>query len=308
MTQEHEWPYVRSTATQAPKETPWLTMVHNWSRYRPPSRPSQQDIINFEQRVRTHMDALGEDDPDRVFQVLVLGATPEIRSMLAGLSGVRVCLLDYMLDMILAMTDLMTVPNPSETWVKGDWIDAPLQEHGVDIILSDLILANLPLEKQDAVMARVARLLAPDGVWINRIDCIDAHTEFIELDQILANCADITEVTPETVQVVRNQAGVRYWDEETKFMSWHELGLDMERYVLDGSFLVPGKPLLEELLHEIWDITVPFDKVYWLRRRPDLEEIFSQRFEITNRIWDSAYGANHERGYYMYDLKPKARA
>ena len=307
MAENHEWPYVRSTSTQTVLETPWLTMVHNWERYRPPSRPSAQDVANFEQRIRAHMDSLWEDDPDRVFQILLMGATPEIRSILADLPGVQVCLVDYMLDMILAMTNLMTASNPDEVWVKGDWTVAPLQKGGFDIVLSDLILANLPLEQQEAVMGRVAELLAPDGVWINRIDCIDEHTEFVALEQLLADNADITEVTPELVQVVRNQAGVTYWHEDSKFMSWHELGLDMERYISDGAFQVPGKPLLEVLLHEIWDITVPFDKVYWLRRRPELEEIFSQRFDITNRIWDSAYGANHERGYYMYDLKLKAR-
>lgn len=119
-------------------------MGPQWEKYTPPVRPSEQDMLTIRERLERVLAETGATE-ERKAQVLVLGSTPETRNMLAGLPNVRVTLMDYMLQMTVAMTEMVTADPFDEVWIKGDWLNAPLPEHYFDAVISDLVLSNLPL-------------------------------------------------------------------------------------------------------------------------------------------------------------------
>ncbi|ATL88574.1 class I SAM-dependent methyltransferase [Streptomyces malaysiensis subsp. malaysiensis] len=294
----------RSPTTGQPA---WQSMLQRWAKYAPPGRPSPLDVENFRDRLLLAVEQAADRTgatPERPAQVLVLGATPELRSMLAGLPQVRVTLIDYLLPMLQAMTELLTTPAPDETWVKGDWITAPLPERYFDAVLSDLVLANLPHERQRALVERVHRLLKPGGRWINRIDCVDENSRFLELEELLERYISDEPPTQSDICFLRCAAGLRHWDQETGFQSWGGLGEAMERYREDGRFTHPD-PRANRLLEAVWEITEPFDKPYWLREKSALDDMLKHWFSIEHEIRDDAVVPHHERGYYLYDLKPQ---
>lgn len=57
----------------------------------------------------------------RTVEALVLGATPELRTLIASIPGVRVTIIDCVLAMMQAMTALAGVDSLSEVWIRGDW-------------------------------------------------------------------------------------------------------------------------------------------------------------------------------------------
>jgi hypothetical protein len=282
----------------------WQTMLQRWARYTPPGRPSTVDVENFRALLRPVLDLTGATTADPA-RVLVLGATPEIRSMLAGLAQVRVTLVDYMLTMLQAMTELLTRPAPDETWIKGDWLTAPLPERYFDAVLSDLVLANLPPAQQRALIARVQAILRPTGHWINRVDCVDDNSRFLGLDELLARYVTIAEPEQRDICFLRCAAGLRHWDPDTGFQSWSALGKEMERYRVDGRFAHPD-PRANALLQGVWEITEPFDKPYWLRTKADLDAELGRWFDLAGEIRDESVVTHHERGYYLYDLVPRS--
>lgn len=268
----------------------WREMLKRWQLYTPPGRPSERDIDIFSARLR---DRTG-GHPHRV---LVLGSTPEIRDLLATTPGVQVTIVDFVLDMMTAMTSLMTHPADHETWIRGDWLTAPIPGEYFDTVISDLVLANLPPDAQNRLISRVASLLKPEGRWLNRVDCIDEYTRIRSLTELLAEYeADYGDQS--VVCIVRSAAGLVHWDEETSFQDWSALGREMEIALTDAE---PGSDR-EAMLRAVWEITAPFNKPYWLLRKADLEARVAEHFGIAFESVDPVERAAGERGYYIWDL------
>ncbi len=74
---------------------------------------------------------------------MILGATCEIRDMLAKYVDVSVTLLDISEDMIEALGSLMTRKTDNEKWVEGDWLDAPFEDNYFDAVFGDHVKSNI---------------------------------------------------------------------------------------------------------------------------------------------------------------------
>ncbi|MCX4628627.1 MULTISPECIES: class I SAM-dependent methyltransferase [unclassified Streptomyces] len=281
----------------------WKSMGPQWEKYTPPVRPSEQDMLTIRERLERVLAETGATE-ERKAQVLVLGSTPETRNMLAGLPNVRVTLMDYMLQMTVAMTEMVTADPFDEVWIKGDWLNAPLPEHYFDAVISDLVLSNLPPAKHAGLVDRVHAALKPTGRWLNRTDCVDANSRIEDLDALLDRFLLIEEPTQADICSLRCAAGLRHWDRESSFLSWADLGRELEKYRDDTGFVHPD-PRANSLLEGLWEVTAPFDKPYWLRTKEDLEEELGRRFRIEHEVRDVTVLQHHERGYYFYDLAPR---
>lgn len=280
----------------------WRSMLERWALYMPPGRPSERDVWVFRERLLAALEARPQVSAAAPAAVLVLGSTPELRSMLAALPQVKVTVIDYLLPMLEAMSELVTGDLQTETWVKGDWIEAPLAPGHFDAVVSDLVLANLPTERQHRLGARVAELLAPGGHWINRVDCVDQNSLFLDLDQLLERFISLGDTSQSTVCYLRACGGLRYWDPVSGYQSWKGFGEALSRYRDDERFVHPS-PVANELMQAVWAITYPFDKPYWLQRKADLDHMLGEYFTIEFEELDLDAARHHERGYYVYDLK-----
>jgi len=143
--------------------TPWKRIAQTWKAFGPGARPSKGNIKTFEKWILKY--TRGKKSP----RVLVMGATPEIRDMLARHRHVQVTILDVNLEMMRAMTELMRESSEREVWVRADWLTAPLEHGYFDVVIGDYIKGNLPYAKQPALYHNIAHWLKPNGVYMERI-------------------------------------------------------------------------------------------------------------------------------------------
>lgn len=279
----------------------WEDIVPRWQKYAPPARPSATDIARMRLRIDEFL--RHRDGDTRRVEALVLGSTPELRTLLAGFPGIRVTLVDCVLPMMQAMTTFVDAGPLDEVWIVGNWLTAPLPSRYFDLVLSDLVLGNLDPTDQRRLMARIREILNPLGRWVSRIDCVDESSVFEELNTLLDHYARLDEPTPSDLCELRSVAGLRYWDPVTGFLSYAELGEAMDRY-WDGERFAHRSARVNRLLAGLREVTLPYGRPYWLSYKAQLDSALARHFRTVHERRDDFGYAYPGRGYYIYDLAP----
>ncbi|MFA6146219.1 MAG: class I SAM-dependent methyltransferase [Patescibacteria group bacterium] len=117
-------------------------------------------------------------------RALVLGATPEIRDLLAKYNIKTVCL-DINPLMTKAMGLLVRKKNPKEKIVIGSWLRMPFEKESFDLVIADCPQDNLPFAKWPAFFNNIYRVLKPDGYWFLGTIFFIGFQEGITLDQFI---------------------------------------------------------------------------------------------------------------------------
>jgi 2-polyprenyl-3-methyl-5-hydroxy-6-metoxy-1,4-benzoquinol methylase len=279
---------------------PWEYMCERWSLFAPPGRPSKQDVENFKKLLYRSFSQKSNEQ----FNVLVLGATPEIRDMLAEDKRISVTLVDITFDMLISMTHLMKNKNPNEIRVKANWLTVPLKEGYFDAVLSDLVICNVAAGDHNQFYRKILELMKPDGHWINRVYVIDKNTQIRTLDQLLEQYSQKETITKEDINNFRSTAGLIAWNREEKLLDWSLLLEEMEKYYINGKF-VHSSPKVETILEGTYELFKPFDKKYFLDTEEGTETELKLYFRIIDRILDDSVVHLKEKAYYLYDLTKK---
>lgn len=108
----------------------WKSIAAKWKHHCPPGIPSEDDQKLYEELMLEGLE--GKEKK----KVLVLGATPEIRNIIAKHDDIDVTIIDQNMEMILAMTELMTKENKNEKWIQGNWLTVDYFNHYFDVVLS----------------------------------------------------------------------------------------------------------------------------------------------------------------------------
>jgi hypothetical protein len=145
--------------------------AQRWAAVTPPMRPSQEELIRYEK-------FLLEANPLRCATALILGATPELRS-LALKYHLQTTGCDIDDGVWKALTSLRTVAG-EEHFIHGNWLNLP-ESRRYDFILGDCSFNMLTREEMQVLAAKVRALLKEDGVSIQRIQ---AAPESLTLDRI----------------------------------------------------------------------------------------------------------------------------
>lgn len=139
----------------------WAANAAKWPHIGPPWRPSPGDIGLYRRFAAAML-------PGRT---LVLGATPELRDMLARHASAmpHPVIVDRSLPMLNAMTALAQLAHPGrERWHVADWCDEAIGRAEFDLVLADMVWWTLPVTGQAALRDRVASLLVPGGLFVSR--------------------------------------------------------------------------------------------------------------------------------------------
>ncbi|MDP1813205.1 MAG: class I SAM-dependent methyltransferase [Leadbetterella sp.] len=96
--------------------------------------------------------------------ILVLGATPEFRDW--GLSHkCNVLSVDINKEMVAGVKKFLQIKNrKNEKVMIGDWLDLPIADASVDLIVGDVSLNNIPFNKFSLVLSELKRVLREDGM------------------------------------------------------------------------------------------------------------------------------------------------
>lgn len=142
----------------------WKLLAKTWGYGSAPARPSDEDVQCYRKYIEEKI------VNKKQINVLVLGATPEIRDMLRDYGKkVNVVICDVTLEMVIAMSSIMKVPNTDEVVIRANWVDAPLTHSYFDVILGDAVLHNLPKDLQKVFLAHQRSLLKDDGLFVTRV-------------------------------------------------------------------------------------------------------------------------------------------
>jgi len=157
---------------------PWKIFASTWRKITSPGRPTKGEIEIYRKFLQPVLKR-------KSAQILILGATPELRDLLAPYKNIQVVLVDINLEMILAMIKFMKNKNPNEIWIKADWIKAPLQENYFDAVLGDFVLQNLPANLQSQLLFKIKKILKPHGFFITRHHCYyQGYRQSINLEEL----------------------------------------------------------------------------------------------------------------------------
>ncbi|MFA6146215.1 MAG: methyltransferase domain-containing protein [Patescibacteria group bacterium] len=154
-----------SKKVKKPNPDIWKQITTAWGKACSPSRPSLGDIKIYGKFI---LQSIGKKKNCRV---LILGATPELRSLILkyGLSKkIDLFLLDLNLEMIRAMDEFIEIPNSKEKRVIGDWLSMPFKNEYFDLVLGDEVLINVSLTNRNKFLMEINRVLKSSGAFITR--------------------------------------------------------------------------------------------------------------------------------------------
>jgi len=145
----------------------WSHWQKLWAEVESPWRPSKKDIAFCEKMIE--MALKREKNP----RALVLGATPEIRDLLAKYK-IETTLVDVNPSMKKAMDKLMRRKSEREKLIVSDWVKMKLPKNYFDLAFSDGCLTNISLATWKNFFANVNHGLKKTGFlysgsWIYRV-------------------------------------------------------------------------------------------------------------------------------------------
>jgi len=175
----------------------WSVNAKKWKRVGSPWRPSPGDIRVYRQLVGSKLAG----------STLVLGATPEIRDLVARRvrRGRLPILVDVNIHMLETMSQFLHRASPTrEIWVKADWCSAPLANRSFDLIIADMVWWVISTEQQRQLAKNIARWLKSDGVFVSRFRVLDPKRKLESSARIIASYLERFRKEPHRARAIRD--------------------------------------------------------------------------------------------------------
>lgn len=274
---------------------PWKRIADMWkTHFTSPSRISPGELKKYREWLSRLNSRRGQAS-------LVLGATPELRDVLAEFGYINT-IVDINPEMVRAMDSLLKEKNPKEKVIIANWLNNGIPDHSFDVIVGDAVFPNVPWENWPDLLSEVSRLLKPGGTFINRAFCAPKKKPFGDMadlfDAFSRKQASYRSALEFTLEVMDME-----YDHKT-----HKATFKASRDLLESigwdKGIRTGKASLDEILRVVWDfwITNFGDKVFIYAYRDEEEKLYRKRFSIkeTYESPDNPY-ANITP---MYMMKP----
>jgi len=275
---------------------PWKQIANTWKLLTPPWRPSRVNLRDYKEFLQKTIG--GVKNP----KVLILGATPEIRDLLSKFKNIEVTLVDYNMEMILAMNELVKKDNTkNEIWVKSDWLNVPLKEKYFDAVIGDYITTNIHAKNLNQLLKKINVLLKPNGRFISRILYYNPNEALIDFEKIVNKY----KIFPINNQIVTDFASDLFVN---------SIVIKKKRYYVFSMFLI--KKLRDKykkdnkdikLLKALDKIFFPYTKEWFFYDLKNTEKALSEYFILEDRAVEPA-NSTFANNTFIYYLKPKKYA
>lgn len=140
----------------ATKKSEWQNYAYEWEKFQAPWAPSSERLKIYHDLIKEYVK--GKD-------VLVLGATPSIRDLLAKFKF-KVTVIDISPLMIKAMSFLRKIKS-KEQIIVDNWLTFKSKQK-FDLIIGDSVMNNLYPQQYQRFFKKMKSLLKDDGVFINQ--------------------------------------------------------------------------------------------------------------------------------------------
>ena len=154
-----------------------------WGHLSFPHRPTENEMAIYREFI-------GVIPPEA--QLLILGATPELRDLAASLE-LKPVVADISAAMLAGMLGYAKLVKPTnEIWIKDNWLSMPLPERHFDTVIGDLSLRHISPEMQDKLLMKIKELLKPEGKLIIRHHPINPFWSNHSYKEILNDVSDFS--------------------------------------------------------------------------------------------------------------------
>ena len=250
---------------------PWIKILNNWDRLTSPGLPSPKEVKIFKKFLSP---ILRKKRP----KILILGATPELRDLIAAVKNIETTVLDINLYMILAMTKLLKKKPKNEIYINASWFEAPLKKNYYDAAVGDFVIPNVMKKDLNTFLANVKKWLKPKAYFITRVNVYSSNDQFVTLDEAIARYArpPITQWKINFFSQVGNfNASPMKANREFKIINFRN---QLKKYYKNGKYIHPD-PVVNKFLSKAHNL-MPRDKVWTGYWRDELEKLFSKYFII----------------------------
>lgn len=140
-----------------------------WSKVKPPWRPSKKEIEFWENIIKTVL------RKKKSIRVLILGATPEFRDMLAKYKKIEVTMIDLNPLVKVAMDRLRKRKNPREKLIVGSWLEMKkiFPQNYFDIVMNDEGFENIAVKNHNQLHRNIRYVLKKDGYFLVGRLCLE---------------------------------------------------------------------------------------------------------------------------------------
>jgi ubiquinone/menaquinone biosynthesis C-methylase UbiE len=279
---------------------PWKEFAVRWQKYyTAPGRPSKEAI-----RVYKNFCNLAAQKSKKQKRALVLGSTPELRDLLYELKF-EVTMIDINLEMILAMSQLIKKNNPNEIIVRNNWLLTNLPSNYYDIILGDLVISNIPADKQNDFLKELKRILKPNGHWITKIEIVPDGWLCENNDKILDKFSELSKAKNRAMELFCFFLN-NFWDKKTRIINIKKIKNWMDKYrQKNGKYVHPDKKITA-YLNEIWEMWKPMEKCWICRGYVDTIRQLQPYFKIVNkRVLHDCYHKKIDESYPIWLCRVK---
>lgn len=251
---------------------PWKQFAESWQRITSPGRPTPEEIgiyLDFSRSLLEREQA----------KVLIMGATPELREMLAPFqNNAQITLADINLEMMQAMTSLVANPNNNEIWIRSNWLEVPVPENYFDLILADFTYENLPFEFQDQYFTNIARWLKEDGKYVGRTRVYKSSYTTLPIEELLSYCQN-REVTPQLANLFYDTGTFFTGEITTKAARVDEFLEKISPYLTsDGHYKHPNENLTHLLNYS--QFLYPSEKMWFKSTEEDFRNLVESHLRI----------------------------
>ncbi len=160
---------------------PWKNIAAHWKKLGPPARPCKKNIQDYKKFLNQVI------QKKKFPKILIFGATPELRDIVTLHKNVEITVVDFNIEMLLAMTELMRHKDKKsrEIWVKSDWLKLPLKENYYDVLMGDCLFQNIPHLKQLFFLEKCHNFLKKGGYFITRVGAKYPEAEVYKFKDLL---------------------------------------------------------------------------------------------------------------------------
>ncbi|MEK7619514.1 MAG: methyltransferase domain-containing protein [Patescibacteria group bacterium] len=190
------------------------------------------------------------EDGRTSLDVLVLGATPELRDLTLE-RGHRVTTVDLSEKILADMTELLKARDDTrEMRIVGNWLQLPLPDASIDIVVGDAIGNNIEFTNHHRLYGGIRTVLKSGGAFVCREVlgmCDSKRLTLVEsIDFVHANHLGLFDLFFE-VYFCTSDTG---WDPRTQSISLEKTECSLHAQVYGKNLLTPEEEeFLKEFVH-----------------------------------------------------------
>jgi SAM-dependent methyltransferase len=242
-----------------------------WHLFMPPARPSEAEVTIYEHALKN------ENDRQKAIELVVLGATPELRSLAHRFAAQLTCV-DFNETVFSILFDMVS-PKGKEEFYCCDWKTMDVNRK-FSMVFGDGSINMLHPSQHEPFLNNMSELLVPGGIAVVRVHVINppAFTEATEVFQWYRN----NKIQEPLFTATRNHLDMLWMNRNT-------MGIDFNEFHNKLRKMLSDRVITDDEFGE-YDRLLEYNRItLYYCEREGFEKLVCEQFKIEQVL----YGKDH---------------